>query len=148
MPRSHLLDRPRKESTEGTRDTHGQVVSYNPLAYLRPGVYGRKEICETLLKTAPGRVHEHAANNSLAVILDESSAQSRSAPDAERGAEGLVRSESPDSHDPGHFEEHGSQGGEGIDVAELTVTEAEILVEAKDSCIAKLWVCFNFERKL
>jgi hypothetical protein len=102
------------------------------------GIYRREEICETLLKTASSRVHKHTANDSLGIVLDESSTQSRSTPNAERGAEGFVSSESPNSQDPGHFKEHSTKGRESIDVAELAATEAEIMVEAKDSGIAKL----------
>ena len=136
--RSHLLDSPCEESAKSTRDAHGQIVSYNSFACLVTGIYSREEICETLLKTPSGRVHEHAAKDSLGIVLDESSAQSGSAPNAERGAESLVSSEAPNSQDPGHFKEHSSNGRESIDVAELAVMEAEILVEAKDSGIAKL----------
>jgi hypothetical protein len=102
------------------------------------GIYGREKICKTLLKTASGRVYEHAAHDSLRIVLDESGAQSGSAPNAEGRAESLVSSESPDSHDPGHFKEHSSNGRESINVAELTTLEAKIIVEAKDSGIAKL----------
>ena len=99
---------------------------------------GREEIGKTLLKTASGSVHEHPANDSLGIVLDESSAQGGSAPNGEGGAEGLVGSESPHSQDPGHFKEHSRESRESVDVAELAAMEAEILVEAKDSGIAKL----------
>jgi hypothetical protein len=141
--RSHLLDSPCEESAKSTREAHGQIVGYDSFADFVAGIDGREEVCETLLKTASGRVHEHAADDSLAVVLDESSAESGSAPNDERGAESLVGSESPDGQDPGHFKEHSSKGREGVDVAELAAMEAKIFVEAKDSGIAKLRVCVS-----
>lgn len=99
---------------------------------------GREEVCEALRETGFGGVQDHAHDDGLCVVVDEGRTERRGAPDGEGRAEGFVGAEASDREDPGDFEEDGTEAGEGLDVAELTVFQADFFVEAEDSCVAEL----------
>lgn len=70
--------------------------------------------------------------------MDEGSAKSRDAPEEEGGSEGFVGAEAPDGQDPRDFKEDSAETRQSDDGAELIAREADLLVEAEDSGIAKL----------
>jgi hypothetical protein len=70
--------------------------------------------------------------------VNEGSTESGDAPDEERGSESLIGAEASDGQDPRDFKEDSAETRKGDDVAELVTCEADLLVEAEDSGVAKL----------